>query len=156
MKFCYNVYLTKIWTSWKLGHVRPKPRSLSHIFDKKVSEYDQEITQSQTADKPMPSRGRATQQSRYTRKTNKAKQPALSLPHQDGCKTRMPQSNAQQSIQQLQNPTMGVPYNNELTTTEPPPNNIFITVLPAWRDSDLVLCSQSYQGLLIDRLLAYK
>ena len=35
-----------------------------------VSEYDQEIPQSQTVDKPMALRGRATQQSRDTRKTN--------------------------------------------------------------------------------------
>ena len=35
-----------------------------------VSEYDQEITQSQTADKPTVPQGRATQQSRDTRKTN--------------------------------------------------------------------------------------
>ena len=35
-----------------------------------VSEYGQEIPQSQTADKPMAPRGRATQQSRDTRKTN--------------------------------------------------------------------------------------
>ena len=44
------------------------------------SEYDQEIPQSQTADIPMAPRGRATQQSRDIRKTNKAKQPALSSP----------------------------------------------------------------------------
>ena len=44
------------------------------------SEYDQEIPQSQTADKPVATVGRATQQSRDTRKTNKAKQPALSSP----------------------------------------------------------------------------
>ena len=31
------------------------------------------------------------------------------------------QSNAQQSIKQLQNPTMGVTINNESTTTESPP-----------------------------------
>ena len=37
---------------------------------KVVSEYDQEIPQSQTADKPMAPRGRATQQLRDTRKTN--------------------------------------------------------------------------------------
>ena len=37
---------------------------------KKISEYDQEIPQSLTADKPMAPRGRATQQSRDTRKTN--------------------------------------------------------------------------------------
>ena len=35
-----------------------------------VSEYDQEIPKSQTADKPMVPRERATQQSHYTRKTN--------------------------------------------------------------------------------------
>ena len=35
-----------------------------------VSEYDQEIPQSQTADNPMASRGRADQPSRDTRKTN--------------------------------------------------------------------------------------
>ena len=31
------------------------------------------------------------------------------------------QSNAQQNIEQLQNPTIGVTINNESTTTEPPP-----------------------------------
>ena len=35
-----------------------------------VSEYDQEIPQSQTADNPMAPRGRAAQPSRDTRKTN--------------------------------------------------------------------------------------
>ena len=43
-----------------------------------VSEYGQQKTQSQTADNPMAPRGRATQPSRDTRKTNKAKQLALS------------------------------------------------------------------------------
>ena len=37
---------------------------------KKVSDYDQEIPQSQTADNPMAPRGRAAQPSRDTRKTN--------------------------------------------------------------------------------------
>ena len=37
---------------------------------KKVSEFDQEIPQSQTADNPMAPRGRAAQPSRDTRKTN--------------------------------------------------------------------------------------
>ena len=31
------------------------------------------------------------------------------------------QSNAQQNIEQLQNPTLGVTINNESTITEPPP-----------------------------------
>ena len=37
---------------------------------KKVSEYDQEIPESQTADNPVAPRGRAAQPSRDTRKTN--------------------------------------------------------------------------------------
>ena len=53
-----------------------------------VSEYDQEIPKSQTADKPVAPRRRATQQSRDARKTNQESN-QLSLPHQDGCKTRM-------------------------------------------------------------------
>ena len=40
------------------------------ILRQKNSEYDQGIPQSQTADNPMALRGRATQQSRDTRKTN--------------------------------------------------------------------------------------
>ena len=33
------------------------------------------------------------------------------------------QSNAQQNIKQLQNPTIGLTINNKSTTTEPPPKN---------------------------------
>ena len=40
------------------------------FLTKIVSEYDQEIPQSQTADNPVASRGRAAQPSRDTRKTN--------------------------------------------------------------------------------------
>ena len=40
------------------------------ISTTKVSWYDQEILHSQTADKPMAPRGRATQLSKDTRKTN--------------------------------------------------------------------------------------
>ena len=45
-----------------------------------TSEYDQEIPDSQTADKPVTPRGRATQPSLDTRKTNQANQSALSYP----------------------------------------------------------------------------
>ena len=56
-------------------------RSLARVFaarirkvnteeSKIVSEYDQKIPQSQNTDKPVAPRGRATQQSRDTRKTN--------------------------------------------------------------------------------------
>ena len=41
-----------------------------YLCFKIVSEYDQEIPQSQTADNPMAPRGRATQPSRDIRKTN--------------------------------------------------------------------------------------
>ena len=40
------------------------------INSKIVSKYDQDIPQSQTADNPMATRGRAAQPSRDTRKTN--------------------------------------------------------------------------------------
>ena len=43
---------------------------ISIIERKIVSEYDQEIPQSQTADNPLAPRGRAAQPSRDTRKTN--------------------------------------------------------------------------------------
>ena len=54
-------------------------------YRKIVGEYDQEIPQSQTADKLISPRGRVTQQSRDTSRTNQARQPSLS-PHQDDCK----------------------------------------------------------------------
>ena len=41
-----------------------------------VSEYDQEILQSQTADKPVAPRGRATQQSRKLRRQTKLSSPS--------------------------------------------------------------------------------
>ena len=68
-----------------------------------VSEYDQEIPQSQTADKPMALLGRATQPSRDTSKTNLAKQPA------HFSQSRWLQK--QNGIEQLQTPTMGVTIN---------------------------------------------
>ena len=42
----------------------------SELLSKIVSEYDQEIPQSQTAENPMAPRGRAPQPPRDTRKTN--------------------------------------------------------------------------------------
>ena len=53
-----------------------------------VSEYDQEIPQSQTADNPVAPRGRAAQPSRGTRKASKQSN-RVSLAHQDDCNTRM-------------------------------------------------------------------
>ena len=48
---------------------RALQRLISTAVSKIVSEYDQEIPKSQTADKPMTPRGRATQQSLDTKKT---------------------------------------------------------------------------------------
>ena len=59
---------------------RDNTMSNNYFELKIVSEYDQEIPQSQTADNPVAPRGRAAQPSRDTRKTNQAKQPALSSP----------------------------------------------------------------------------
>ena len=74
-----------------------------------VSEYDQEIPHLQTADKPVASRGRATQQSQDTRKTSKAKQPAL-FPIEMIAKLEWTQSNVQQNIERLQNPSNPVRF----------------------------------------------
>ena len=78
-----------------------------------VSEYGQEIPQSQTADKPMTPQRRATQQPRDTRKTNLAKQPALSLPIKMIAILEWTYSNVQHNNDQLQTPTMGVPINQK-------------------------------------------
>ena len=53
------------------NYLRPPDNYIQLNFNTKiVSEYDQEIPQSQTADNPMAPRGRAAQPSRDTRKTN--------------------------------------------------------------------------------------
>ena len=50
--------------------LKSKIKFLFCSIKKIVSEYDQEIPQSQTADNPVAPRRRAAQQSRDTRKTN--------------------------------------------------------------------------------------
>ena len=81
-----------------------------------VSEYDQEIPQSQSADKPVASWGRARHQEE---KQSKATSSLFSI--EMNAKLEWTQSNAQQNIEKLQNSKMGVTINNESTTTEPPP-----------------------------------
>ena len=53
---------------------------------KKVSEYNQEIPQSQTADKPMAPQGSSHNNHETPRRQTKQSN-QLSLPHQDDCKT---------------------------------------------------------------------
>ena len=61
---------------WKIQSVVSVASFMSAVYillvkySKIVSEYDQEIPQSQTADNPLAPRGRAAQPSRDTRKTN--------------------------------------------------------------------------------------
>ena len=59
-------------TSQAIQHVFAKPSLVNFLSKdpKIVSEYDQELPQSQTADNPVAPRGRAAQPSRDTRKTN--------------------------------------------------------------------------------------
>ena len=70
----------------KNAHKKNTTSSFRHLergikdFNTKKCKCDQKIPQSQTADKPMAPRGRPTRPSRDTRKTNQAKQPALSFP----------------------------------------------------------------------------
>ena len=56
--------MKEIRLDYRYNYVRCEP------LLKIVSEYDQEIPQSQTADYPVAPRGRAAQPSRDTRKTN--------------------------------------------------------------------------------------
>ena len=99
---------------------RDKFRLLIIPFAKIVSEYDQEIPQSQTTDKHMAPRGRATidQQTsgRQTKQSN-----SLSCYDQDDYKTRMDIKKRTTKKEQLQNLAIGVTINNESTTTAPPP-----------------------------------
>ena len=53
-----------------------------------VSEYDREIPQSQTANKPVAPRGRATQHNHETPGSKTKQSNQLSLPHQDECKLK--------------------------------------------------------------------
>ena len=72
-------FLTTIWKNPKVSVMFINFFS-SWGRSKVESEYDQEIPQLQSTAKPIAQRGRATQQSRDTRNSNLAKQPALSSP----------------------------------------------------------------------------
>ena len=74
-------------------------RWLVCAFVGKNSEYDQEIPQSHTADKPMASLGRAKQQSWGTRKTKQSNQ-LSDFPIEMIAKLEWTQSNTQQNIEQ--------------------------------------------------------
>ena len=64
----YPMMLTMFQGHQSCGSFKEGIKGIHYL--KIVSEYEQEIPQSQTADKPMAPRGRATQPSRNNRKTN--------------------------------------------------------------------------------------
>ena len=74
----------ELWRRLRLDQANVQTRQ-SHRCSHECHPNSKWVSQSQTADKPMPLRGIATQQSRDTRVTK----PALSLPHQDDHKTIM-------------------------------------------------------------------
>ena len=86
-----------------------------------VSEYHQEIPHNHKLQTHPWHREEEPQNYHETpgRQTKPSNQ--LTLPRRGVAKLEWTQSNAQQNIEQLQNPTMGVTINNESTTTEPPP-----------------------------------
>ena len=60
------------------------------LTNKKVSEYNQQIPQSQTAEKPNPQHREEEPHNNHETPERQTKQSnQLSLPHQDDCKTRM-------------------------------------------------------------------
>ena len=83
-----------------------------------VSEYEQEIPQSQTADKPIAPRGRANTTIVRHQDDKLSKATSCLFPIKMIAKLEWTQSNTQQNIEQLHNPTMGAIINNESTRTE--------------------------------------
>ena len=80
---------------------------------KKVSEYEQKIPQSHTADQLTALWGRATRQRQTIR--------IPAFPIKMIAKLERKHSNEQQNMEETQNPTMGATIYNESTATEPPP-----------------------------------
>ena len=71
LRYLYRFYVLSIEKNKKICFVPAEGTFHGEIsISKIVSEYDQEIPQSQTADNPVAPRGRAAQPSRDTRKTN--------------------------------------------------------------------------------------
>ena len=93
-----------------------RTNSHSDYSTKIVSEYNQEIPQSQTH-----GTARKTHTTTTRHREDKLSKATSSLfPIEMIAKLEWTQSNAQQNMEQLQTPTMGVTINKS-TTTEPPP-----------------------------------
>ena len=89
----------------------------SQLSTKIVSEYDQKIPQSQTADKSMALRGRDKTIPRH-QEDKQSKATSSLFPIEMIAKIDWTRSKAKQNKEQLQNPTMGVTINNESTTEQ--------------------------------------
>ena len=76
---------------WSVKHIKAHSQKFKHLYmyiTKIVSEYDQEIPQSQTADNPVaPQEEPLNHHETPGRQIKQSNQ--LSLPHQDDCNTRM-------------------------------------------------------------------
>ena len=76
------------------------------MLTKKVSEYDQEIPQSQTADNPVAPRGRATQPSRDHQEDKFSKATSSLYPIKIIAILEWTKRNVQQNIEQIQTPQL--------------------------------------------------
>ena len=70
MSFSTFIFIYTILLVYLMVYTKFENTGSNRNLEKIVSEYDQEIPQSQTADNPVATRGRAAQPSRDTRKTN--------------------------------------------------------------------------------------
>ena len=72
LQVIFGTFVPELWPLIyaKISFISISIEQIDRFSPKIVSEYDQEIPQSQTADNPVAPRGRAAQPSRDTRKTN--------------------------------------------------------------------------------------
>ena len=106
------IYLTSKLLNAVFIHIIQTYSLIQWVFSKVVN---QEIPQNPWHRETKPHNNYETP-GRQTKQSNQ-----LSLPVKMIAKLEWTQSNAQQNIEQLQNPTVGVTISNEPTTTEPPP-----------------------------------
>ena len=85
-----------------------------------MSEYDQEMPQSQPADKTRATAGKSHTTNTRHQKDKLSKATSSLFPIKMIAKLERTQSNAQQNIEQVQNHTLGETINTE-STREPPP-----------------------------------
>ena len=107
----------------KFEHQGPELHCLLKVKEdlKIVSEYDQEIPQSKTADSPVALRRKSRSTITRHQEDKLSKATSSLFPFKMIAILERTQSNVQQHIEQLRTPTMGVTINKKSTTTEPLP-----------------------------------